>query len=104
MSNDTITIPANWEIPNWCDPAPVPCTKQMLVRWMNKHHDVALTDDIPMRDIAQMMNNRYAPAQCPITRGIAPATWDVWAFIVAQEKRIRGGQRSLLDGMKGWDV
>lgn len=89
-------IPPDWEVPAWNAPAPVGCTKVMLMRWLNKHHGVALSDEARMGQIVLIVNTRYAPAECPATAGPFPATWDIWHFVVEQEKRIRGGQLSLL--------
>jgi hypothetical protein len=88
-------LPDGWDIPAWNAKAPVPCTKVMLVRWLNKHHGIALSDEARMGQIVLIFETRYK-AKCPATAGPFPATWDLWAFVVEQEKRIRGGQMSLL--------
>jgi hypothetical protein len=90
-------LPDNWDVPAWNAKAPVPCTKVMLIAWLAKHHGVALSDEAGMGIITRIVNTRYAPAECPATAGPFPATWDVWAFVVEQEKRIRGGQLPLLE-------
>jgi hypothetical protein len=68
----------------------------MLIAWLNRHHGVALSNEAGMGIITRIVDTRYAPAKCPATAGPFPATWDVWAFVVEQEKRLRGGQLSLL--------
>lgn len=90
-------LPPDWEIPAWNAPAPVPCTKAMLIAWLAKHHGVTLSDEASMRQITAIVNTRYAPGACPATAGPFPATWDVWERVVKQEKRLRGGQLPLLE-------
>jgi hypothetical protein len=51
-----------------------------------------------METVVAVIERHYYPLKVPNTGGgDVPATWDCWAFVLAQEKRIRGGQRSLLD-------
>jgi hypothetical protein len=69
----------------------------MLIAWLAKHHGVTLSDEASMTIITRIVNTRYAPAVCPATAGPFPATWDVWAHVVEQEKRLRGGQLPLLE-------
>ncbi len=88
-------LSADSGIPAWNAKAPVPCTKLMLIAWLSRHHGIALSDEESMRQITAIVDTRYAPAACPATAGPFPATWDVWHFVVEQEKRIRGGQLPL---------
>lgn len=94
-------LPDNWPVPKWDAKAPQPCTKPMLCAWLAAHHEFDFTDPLPgMPTIVRAVEYRYRPAAVPNTGGgDVPATWDVWAFVVTQERRIRGGQRSLLEGM-----
>jgi hypothetical protein len=51
-----------------------------------------------MTVIVAAVEHRYG-GKVPSSRGEpVPATWDVWKFVVDNEKRIRGGQRSLFEG------
>lgn len=89
-------LPLDWPVPAWHAKPPVPCTKAMLVRWLAKHHGVAFDEHtVRMPTLVRFAENRYYPEKCPHTVGDYPATWDVWAFVVENEKRIRGGQQSL---------
>jgi len=87
----------DWQVPAWNAKAPLPCTKEMLCRWLSAHHEFDFTAaGLPrMETILRALEYRYGPG-CPNTGGgDIPATWDMWNFTVTQEKRLRGGQRSL---------
>ena len=89
-------LPSDWEIPRWNAPAPVPCTKAMLIAWLNAHHGFEIPGDPRMGDLVTLLENTYGE-RVPLTGGGAwPATWDCWAYVVKHEKEIRGGQLRLM--------
>jgi hypothetical protein len=89
-------LPDGWEIPRWNDPAPVPCTKVMLIAWLNARHGHQIPDDARMGDLCEVLETAY-DARLPNTGGGAyPATRDCWAFTVKHEREIRGGQLRLI--------
>jgi hypothetical protein len=67
-------LPDGWEIPRWNDPAPVPCTKVMLIAWLNARHGHQIPDDARMGDLCEVLETAY-DARLPNTGGGAyPAT------------------------------
>jgi hypothetical protein len=90
-------LPDHWPVPAWNAKAPQPCTKAMLLAWLGEHHNLGIARHAPMETVVAVIERHYYPLKVPNTGGgDVPATWDCWAFVLAQEKRIRGGQRSLL--------
>ncbi len=89
-------FPPDWDIPPWNAKAPVPCTKPMLLAWLEKHHGLVIPRTAPMGEVVTAIEDTYGE-RVPLTGGGAwPATWDCWAFVVTQEKQLRGGQLRLV--------
>jgi hypothetical protein len=89
-------LPAGWPVPRWDAPAPRGCTKAMLLSWLAERRNLGILPTAPMETVVAVIERHYYPKRIPNTAdGDIPATWDVWAFVAAEEKRIRGGQRSL---------
>ena len=89
-------LPALWPIPAWNAKAPMHCTKAMLLAWLAAHHNLGIAAHAPMETVVAVIERHYYPLRIPNTGGgDIPATWDCWNFVVKEEKRIRGGQRSL---------
>jgi hypothetical protein len=89
-------LPVGWHVPKWDAKAPMPCTKAMLLAWLAEHHNLGILPSAPMDTVVAVIERHYFPKKIPNTGGgDVPATWDCWAFVAKEEKRIRGGQRSL---------
>lgn len=84
------------DIPGPYAKAPVPLTRDVLIRWLNARHAYHIHPSARMADVVNVVNARYAPHTVVNTAdGEIPATWDVWAHTVKHEKRLRGGQKQL---------
>lgn len=90
-------IPAAWER------APYPCDTYILIRWLNARHGFAIPPGARLVrveagpnpvSVVGMVEARYGRA-LPFEE--IPYPSEVWNFVLAEEKRIAGGQRSLFD-------
>jgi ABC-type ATPase with predicted acetyltransferase domain len=81
-------------IPAWNASPPFGAKKVDLVAWLVSGHGIAVYSDMTMAEITSVVEARYGlgvPHE-----GERAAVWEVWAFVVKEEKALRGGQRRLL--------
>jgi hypothetical protein len=81
-------------IPAWNAPPPFGAKKPALVAWLVTRHDLHVGSDMPMREIVSIVEARYG-LSVPHEEATA-AIWEVWAFVVKEEKALRGGQLRLV--------
>jgi hypothetical protein len=90
-------IPAAWER------APFPCDTYLLIRWLNARHGFAIAPGTRLvslsagMSVVGLVEGRYGRG-VPVADGEKPYPSEVWNFVLAEEKRVRGGQRSLFGG------
>jgi hypothetical protein len=87
-------------IPGMYASPPVPCNTQLLITWLSVHYGFAIPPMTPFHGrggVLDQVMRRYGIVAVPTRnedKGVFPS--DLWAHVVTMEKRIRGGQLSLL--------